>query len=104
MKNLTLGLALFTLTSGLIGCTQSTDTEQTTTTEPSEVELIPVATFAEIDVNQAGKVTAAEFVDYYVVKAPEEEKMSQEDAEKKFKAHDKDSNGELTKEEATGEK
>jgi hypothetical protein len=78
-----------------------TEASESTSTE---VELILVAVWTEIDVNQAGKVAAAEFIDYYTVKAQEGEKLSPEEAEQKFQTLDRDGNGELTKEEATGEK
>merc|ERR1711978_492477 len=69
IKNLTQLLAFSILTTSLISCGQPSNNNQSTTSDTSEVvEFIPVETFAEIDVNQAGKVTAAEFIDYYVVK------------------------------------
>ncbi|MEL4895205.1 EF-hand domain-containing protein [Crocosphaera sp. Alani8] len=105
IKNLTQLLAFSILTTSLISCGQPSNNNQSTTSDTSEVvEFIPVETFAEIDVNQAGKVTAAEFIDYYVVKAKEGEKKTEEEAKRKFTKLDKDGNGELTKEEATGKK
>ena len=104
IRNLTQLLAFLILTTSLISCGQPSNKSQSTTSDISEVEFIPVETFAEIDVNQAGKVTAAEFIDYYVVKAKEGEKKTEEEAKRKFTKLDKDGNGELTKEEATGKK
>ncbi|MFB2882128.1 EF-hand domain-containing protein [Floridanema aerugineum] len=74
-----------------------------TTAATGASELIPVATFTEIDVNKAGKITTEEFVAFYTEKAVSADKLSKEDAQKKFKQLDKDSDGSLTKEEATGQ-
>ena len=104
----------------LIGCSQQAQIESTEIREylseeavaenkTSEsklmsIEFIPVDIWAVIDVKQTGKVTATDFVDYYVIKAQEGEKLSGKEAYAKFKILDRDSNGELTKEEATGKK
>ena len=126
MKNVKLLMTFLVSVALLIGCgqkaeiqpeetiespeaTESVPEETVPETEASEststeVELILVAVWTEIDVNQAGKVAAAEFIDYYTVKAQEGEKLSPEEAEQKFQTLDRDGNGELTKEEATGEK
>ena len=67
-------------------------------------ELISAAAFEEIDANKAGKITVEDFVGYYTEKADSANKLSKEDAQKKFKQLDKDNDGSLTKEEATGQK
>ena len=82
MKNVQLLMAFLASVTLLIGCGQQ----------------------AEIQPPETRKVTATEFIDYYTVKAQEGEKLSREEAEQKFQTLDCNSNGELTKEEATGEK
>ena len=92
-----------TATSPSPGATTSPAAE-TSPSPGGTVKLIPLAIFKAIDLNKKGEVTASEFVFYFTVKAKEPEKLSKEDAEKEFKALDKDGNGKLTKEEATGAK
>jgi Ca2+-binding EF-hand superfamily protein len=91
---------------------QNTEVQEQVTSESSEegteenmskIELIPIDVWTLIDVNKAGQVTETEFVDYYVAKAGEGEKLSAEDAQKKFQTLDQNQDGQLTKPEATGE-
>lgn len=121
MNKIKLLIAFLASVSLLIGCGQQAEIDSTGTEsseqEPAdmsessedmsadseEVELIPVAVWTEIDVNQAGQVSSAEFVEYYLVKAEDEEKLTEEDAQKKFQNLDQDADGQLTKQEATGE-
>ena len=78
-------------------------TTTSSTPETSASEFISAAAFEEIDANKAGKIASADFVNYYSEKVAAAEKISKEDAEKKFKQLDKDSDGSLTKQEATGQ-
>ncbi|OKH39413.1 hypothetical protein NIES2119_06650 [[Phormidium ambiguum] IAM M-71] len=78
-------------------------TTAASTTETSASEFISATAFDEIDANKAGKIAAEDFVNYYSEKVATTEKISKEDAEKKFKQLDKDSDGSLTKQEATGQ-
>ncbi|MBE9225907.1 EF-hand domain-containing protein [Phormidium sp. LEGE 05292] len=90
--------------------TASTTTQSPAATTASSTpgtgvpELISAAAFEEIDANKAGKITVEDFVGYYTEKADSANKLSKEDAQKKFKQLDKDNDGSLTKEEATGQK
>lgn len=81
----------------------SDSTTAASTTETSASEFISAAAFEEIDANKAGKIASEDFVNYYSEKVAAAEKISKEDAEKKFKQLDKDSDGSLTKQEATGQ-
>ncbi|MGK7914524.1 MAG: hypothetical protein AB4038_03125 [Prochloraceae cyanobacterium] len=106
MKKLAKLLALLASVSVLTACGGTETTTPTTSEEASretvtEVKLIPVAVFKEIDLDEKGEITSVQFVEYFVVKKKE---LMKEDAEKKFKELDKDGTGTLTKEEATGEK
>ena len=88
--------------------TSTTSSETPVATSPSATttdapEFISAAAFEEIDTNKAGKIAAEDFVSYYAEKADAAKKLSKEDAEKKFKQLDKDSDGSLTKQEATGQ-
>jgi len=78
-------------------------TTAASTTQTSASEFISAAAFEEIDANKAGKIASEDFVNYYSEKVAAAEKISKEDAEKKFKQLDKDSDGSLTKQEATGQ-
>lgn len=78
-------------------------TTASSTPEAGTPELISAAAFEEIDVNKAGKITVEDFVGYYTEKADSANKLSKEDAQKNFKQLDKDNDGSLTKEEATGQ-
>lgn len=78
-------------------------TTASSTPEAGTPELISAAAFEEIDANKAGKITVEDFVGYYTEKADSANKLSKEDAQKKFKQLDKDNDGSLTKQEATGQ-
>ena len=77
---------------------------QTSESMLTPTTFIPIDIWTAIDKKQVGKVTATEFVDYYVIKASEKEKLTGTEAYAKFKVLDRDGNGELTKQEATGAK
>lgn len=112
-SNTTSTVAASPSTASADSTTASTTTESPAATTDSTTasstpgtgvpELISAAAFEEIDANKAGKITVEDFVGYYTEKADSANKLSKEDAQKKFKQLDKDNDGSLTKEEATGQ-
>lgn len=115
MNNFKILCAFLVSLTLLIGCGPKDQVDQSVTNgdtetntaeveeETAEVELIPVDVWAIIDVNEAGQVTSAEFVEYYIAKAEDGDKLSESEAQQKFSSLDQDSDGQLTKQEATGQ-